>query len=310
MNIKTVAFKDVDGILCDTGKLKALYLPKYGGKLVSLRDFEEREWLAQDENTSYIPPRPESSYVECEVSGADEMFPTIDPCLWNGKEYPCHGEVCRVEHEYKICENSLEMEYNSKELGYSYKKTISEGASGEISVKYDIKNTAAEDMPCFWALHLMFAAVEGGEVFADYDVGDTAEIMFDDTKKYGLRGSIINVSDEHLTSKSVNGEAYKFYYLPRIKNGVCGYFDKKSQKGIELRFDSKKIPFFGVWMNNGGFKNMYSAAIEPCTLPFDTPVEAQKRGVELTLKPGEEYSFELYFDVLLERQKTGKNTCW
>lgn len=301
MNIKTVAYKDVDGILCDTGKLKALYLPKYGGKLVSLKDSEDKEWLAQDENAKYIPPRIGSSYVECEVSGADEMFPTIDPCLWKGKEYPCHGEVCRVEHKVKVHEDSLEMEYSSADLRYNYKKTISPGRNGEIVVKYTVKNTGAEDMPCFWALHLMFAAVEGGEVFVDSDIENTAEIMFDDTQKYGMRGDIITISKEHLTSKALNGEAYKFYYLDKLKNGVCGYFDKSIQRGIALEFDSEKIPFLGVWMNNGGFKNMYSAAIEPCTLPFDTPLEAQKRGEALILQPGKEYSFEVCFRVVLER---------
>ena len=144
MDIKTVAFKDVEGILCDTGKLRAIYLPRYGGKLVSLKDFQGREWLAQDKNTKYIPPRIGSSYVECEVSGADDMFPTIDPCCCNGKVYPCHGEVCRVEHKDKVYEDFLEMKYSSLELGYYYKKTIFGGNDDEIVVKYTIKNTGTE----------------------------------------------------------------------------------------------------------------------------------------------------------------------
>ena len=292
MEIKKVAFKDIDGILCDTGKLRAIYLPRYGGKLVSLKDFEDREWLAQDKNTKYIAPRLGNSYVDCEVSGADDMFPTIDPCYWKGREYPCHGEVCRVGHSLKVYEEYLEMEYSSLALGYCYKKAISEGNDGEIVVKYTIKNTGKEDMPCFWALHMMFAAFEGGEIFVNSDTENTAEIMFDNTQKYGVRGDVITVSKEQLSSKALNGEAYKFYYLARLKKGICGYYDNVVKKGIALEYDSNKIPFLGIWMNNGGFKGMHSAAIEPCTLPFDTPIEAIKRGHSQTLESGQKYSFE------------------
>lgn len=300
MEIKKVAFKDIDGILCDTGKLRAIYLPGYGGKLVSLKDFEGREWLAQDKNTKYIPPRLGNSYVDCEVSGADEMFPTIDPCYWKGREYPCHGEVCRVGHSLKVYEEYLEMEYSSLALGYCYKKAISEGNDGEIVVNYIIKNTGKEDMPSFWALHMMFAAFEGGEIFVDSDTENTAEIMFDATQKYGRRGDVIAVSKEHLTSKVLNEETYKFYYLARLKKGICGYFDNVAKKGIALEFDSKKIPFLGIWMNNGGFKGIHSATIEPCTMPFDTPIEAINRGHSLMLEPGEEYTFQICFKMFEE----------
>ena len=298
MNIKKVSFKDVEGILCDTGRLLGIFLPKYGGRLVSLKDSSGREWLAQDKNTKYIHPRLGDSYVECEVSGADDMFPTIDPCVWGGKEYPCHGEVCRTEHTAKVNKDSLQMQYTSSKLGYSYKKTITKTADGKMSVEYSVKNTGKEAMPCFWALHLMFAAFEGGEIILPSDMDDKAEITFDDTKKYGVRGDVITVTGEHLRSKKPNGETYKFYYLSRLKTGICGYYDKRAKEGITVEFDSKKIPFLGIWMNNGGFKNMHSAAVEPCTMPFDTPLEAKKRGSFLSIEPGEEYSFKICLGLL------------
>ena len=73
------------------------------------------------------------------------------------------------------------------------------------------------------------------------------------------------------------------------------------EKGIALEFDSGKIPFLGVWMNNGGFKNMHSAALEPCTLPFDSPVDAEKRGNTLMLYKGDRYSFKVCFRLFDER---------
>lgn len=296
MRILNCNFKNVRGIKIITAAFEAVYLAEYGGKLVSLKDLKHNtEWLAQDKNPKYIPQFIGGNYVDCEVSGADEMFPTIDLCRCNNVEYPCHGEVCRVPHKCEISDDTLIMSYKSDLLGYEYKKHISEGENGAIRCRYEIKNLNSEDFACIWALHLMFAAEEKGMIFAQFCENPTVEFMFDDRQTYGKRGTKSKLKKEYLISSQYkkNGDAYKFYITNPIKNGVCGYYRNSRAGGIRLKYDAEKLPYLGIWINNGGFKNTHTAAVEPCNIPFDSVTEAKKRGYAFNIKPNEVFSFEI-----------------
>lgn len=295
MKTEKIKFKDVEGVCVTTDRLSLVYLPDNGGKLISIKDNSGREWMAQDENPHYIPVRLGDSYVESEVSGADEMFPTIDPCDCGGYEYPCHGEVCRVSHSYAFSDKGVVMEYASAEVGYKYKKTISETESGGVRAEYLIENLRDDELPCLWALHAMFAAVPGGRVFAGIGDDETVEIMFDETGRLGKSGDLLKLDAKSLVSSEFvpGGEAYKYYLTNKLREGYCGYFDDAAGAGIKLSYDAEKLPYLGVWMNNGGFKNMYNAAVEPCNIPYDSPVEAGKRGMKFSIPPKGNFSFKI-----------------
>ncbi len=302
MKIDKIRFKDIEGVCVTTEKLCLTYLPDNGGKLVSIKDKSGREWLAQDENPHYIPIRLGDSYVEGEVSGADEMFPTIDPCVCDGYEYPCHGEVCRVSHSFEESEGRAVMTYTSAECGYKYTKTVSENIDGGGCVEYTIENLRDTELPCLWALHTMFAATDGGRVFAGIGQEETIEIMFDETNRFGKRGDVLKLDGQSLISSPFvpGGEAYKYYLTDKLREGYCGYFDEKAGAGIKLSYDPNALPYLGVWMNNGGFKNMYNAAVEPCNIPYDTPVEAGKRGINFAILPKSKISFKIDIDFVSE----------
>ncbi len=300
MKVEKVRFKDIEGICINTEKLRFTYLPDNGGKLVSIKDNWDREWLAQDENPHYIPIRLGDSYVEGEVSGADEMFPTIDPCVCNGYEYPCHGEVCRVSHSFEESEGSVVMTYASAECGYKYTKTVTENDDGGACIEYRIENMRDEKLPCLWALHTMFAAVPGGRVIAGIGNDEMVEIMFDETARLGKSGDVLKLDEQSLISSPFvsGGEAYKYYFTSKLNEGFCGYVDDKNGTGIKLSYDPEMLPYIGVWMNNGGFKNMYNAAVEPCNIPYDSPVEAGKRGIEFSIPSKGEISFKIDINFL------------
>lgn len=296
-------FKDTDAVKFETLKFRALFLPYNGGKLASLVDVKTgKELLAQDENPHYIPQTLSGEYVKSEVSGADDMFPTIDPCRvgLGNKLYPCHGEVCRVAHKLRLEDGFFETEYVSKELGYKYTKKITADEGGAIVVSYVISNETPYDLPCLWAMHFMIAAVKGGEVLTPYTDGSLGEIMFDEKSEFGKGGDSVATNRKMLLSGefSKEGNAYKFYYTQPLKNGICGYYNPLTDKTLTLNYDKDKIPYLGVWMNNGMFKNMYNAAIEPCTVPFDSPANAESRGYTCTIEKNKKISFDITIDLL------------
>lgn len=289
------SFKDVSSVVIKCEKFDATFLPENGGKLVSVKDKSNTEWLAQDKNYKYIPQTKDGVYIDAEVSGADEMFPTIDPCVVNGNSYPCHGEVCRISHRYYVDENNLVIQYHSNELKYDYKKIISENDDGSLNIKYEIKNNSDADFPCIWAFHMMFSSVDGGYAFACLPDDAHGEIMFDDTKRFGKREDVIVLKKEHFTNGKYqkDGDAYKYYITKPLENGICGYWRNDVKSCLKLTYDVKKLPYLGIWVNDGGFKEMYSTAVEPCNIPYDSIKNAKKHGYEFSIPSKAAFEFEI-----------------
>ena len=83
---------------------------------------------------------------------------------------------------------------------------------------------------------------------------------------------------------SPEGESYKFYLTSPFSPLICG-IDYNSGGRITVSFDGDEVRWLGVWMNNGSFKGMYNIAPEPCTAPYDNPVNAEKEGAGSLIPP-------------------------
>jgi hypothetical protein len=95
----------------------------------------------------------------------------------------------------------------------------------------------------------------------------------------------------------INGLAYKFYYTDPIPRGEVSYHYPSTGRTLRLDYDGDKIPWLGVWINNGSFKGMYNVALEIAIAPYDSPAEAMKANACSYLPAGSEVSFSLRFRV-------------
>lgn len=305
MKISKTTYKSIEAIECETQTIKAVFLPKNGCRLQSVVDKQSgKEFMALDSDPIFKPQFLGGNYVEGDVSGCDDMFPTIDPMSFDfgerkGKEYPCHGEVCRVCHDLTLSENGLSTFYHSDQLDYDYKKTVTEGEDGGIKISYEITNTGSDDFRCMWAAHFMAAAEEGGYAVTPYKDGDMAEIMFDEDGQFGNRGDVFPVPKTALVSAKYgkDANAYKFFYLDKLSDGKVGYFIPSAGKAVTIKFDKDKLPYIGVWVNNGRFKEMYNIAMEIATSPFDKPQTAIERGIDFKISPSETFKFDITVNV-------------
>jgi hypothetical protein len=119
--------------------------------------------------------------------------------------------------------------------------------------------------------------------------------MFDDFQTYGVRGDHVEITSDMLTSAAFSpvGDAYKFYFTEPVPLGLIKYVSPATGRTFVMRYDEKKIPYLGIWQNNGHFKSMHNTAPEICTAPYDTPGEAAKRGCGSILKPNGITEFEI-----------------
>lgn len=272
--IRKANYKDRPAICVETGKLRALFLPEDGGKLASLQAKSDNwEFLTQTDNEAYRVLTYDGSYVDAECSACDEMFPTIDPCTPspNFGMYPDHGEVCRMQHDVFTEDDSVRFFVTSRNLDYTYQKKVTCDDEGNLVLAYTIENPTSYPFPNLWAMHCMLRGDPSAQLVLPYKPDAPAEIMFGPDNAAEL-------PRDRLLPYQSGGATYKFYYLESMQQGICGCVYRCNGHKFLLEFDKEKLPYLGIWLNSGGFKDMYNLALEPCTAPFDTPDRAEARG--------------------------------
>ena len=285
-------YKDVPAILVESQTLQAWILPEDGGKIASIkRKKDGKELLAVKPGECYKRLAYDGSYVDSECSGFDDMFPTVDPDLPENcsySRYPDHGECCRLPYEAVLAEETVTLTAESRIFPITYTKTLQACEDG-LCIGYRIKNHADVAFPFLWAGHMMLAGEENAQVLTPFGESAPTEMMFADpmpADPYALP------KDRLMAHKPGEGVTYKFYYsepMPEGRFGIC-YGNGST---LTVTVDETKLPWLGIWLNNGTFQNGYSITFEPCTVPYDAPSRAAKRGLTSSIPAGGEFSFHI-----------------
>lgn len=299
--ISKVKYKDVSGLEISTEKISATFLPSEGGKMSSLKLVDiNKEYMQEASGETYRHLEYDGDYVSAECAGFDDMFPTIDPWFTDrpkraGIEYNDHGEVCRLPWKYEVENDSIIMSVSSRNLSYNIKKIIT-AHENTIKISYEIENLLDEPFDCLWAAHFMLRSEEGGYLSIPVKKNGAAKIVFTQDEGIGKPGETIKIDEKEIytvTPKITSGiNAFKYYVLDDMEDGWCKYTypDKSS---VTLSYDKEKVPYFGVWINNGSLKGMRNIALEPCTGAFDTPGAAIAGGKSGVIAPMSTLSFDL-----------------
>ncbi len=311
-NVTKGLYKDIEAVIVKTEKLQATFLPSQGGKLCSLICLESgREYMEQGRpETTYRRLGIDTYYVDAECAAYDDMFPTIDP--WEipegplkGGKYLDHGEVCRLPHHFTITEDAVYTYTRSVCLPYTFERKISEGANGGIRIDFTATNLCDTDFDYIWAAHFMAKAEEGGRVITPLPEGSKAEIVFaSDAEKYGVRNDKVTLPygkdgktriDENKKFVPGEGAAWKYYFCDPLPEGWIGYKYPSDGTMLKFTFDEKKVPYGGMWLNDGEFHNHSNAAMEIATGSFDRPDTARELNQYSVLKANskEEWYFEI-----------------
>jgi hypothetical protein len=95
----------------------------------------------------------------------------------------------------------------------------------------------------------------------------------------------------------------EFLYVRRLADGWCGVDDTDAGASLRLSFDRRQMPFVWLFLTYGGWNDLYTAVLEPCTnLPKDL-AEAAHLGQSARLDPGA--TFETSVAVSLEGLAAG-----
>ena len=311
-------YKDQDAVVLDNGKLRAVILPAWGAKTISLvHTGIGVETLWQNPSPAFARSGYGEPYDKGEFAGFDEMFPTISRCFyesppWAGVGLPDHGEVWTVPWKQTVEPDSVTLKVNGTRLPYTLKKTVS--LEGErLVMRYVAANQSDFPLDFIWAAHPLFNASEGmrfivpagmdkiinavpGEVLGGY--GERYDFPL--AKRPDGKGIRLD------TVPRRNDRGYqKYYFAARVSEGWCMLRDDSKRLTIGLSYPAEKVPYLGMWLNEGGLAGQYNIAPEPATAGMDRIDFARMWGMGSQLAPGATYEWHLVISVAEGKEPRG-----
>ncbi len=135
--------------------LITVIVPEMGAKLVSLFDKRsQREWLVGPGNRPFQKVPYGSPFTEQDMSGWDEMFPTIVACdypapgVHHGLSLPDHGEVWTLPWQVEqATDEKLTLSVNGPALPYRLTRTAEYTSPFVLQLSYQLINLGQETMP-------------------------------------------------------------------------------------------------------------------------------------------------------------------
>lgn len=258
--VQHVNFEGYDAVELSAPRLKVIVLPRFGGKLISLRDTKnDREWLWQNPFRPLSEPAFGSPYDEWDMSGFDECLPTIAECKypfapWSGTALPDHGEVWATPCDYEVGEDgTLRLEVLGRTLPYKFTKRIAVSGNSLLQ-EYGIENLSREPLHFAWSAHPILRAEPGMKIEAP----DVKTVRVDES----VDGSLGMPDTEHPwpVASTTDGDKWDLSLVPEsgVQRAAKVYSQPlepgkqtsvalrcPSGESLTFRFSTDSIPFVG-----------------------------------------------------------------
>ncbi|MEW6548095.1 MAG: hypothetical protein AB1407_01405 [Spirochaetota bacterium] len=317
--ISSPTFKGEPALVLENSALKVIVLPRRGAKVASIYVKNPgRELLWQYPGDAYPPLAPGSEFKPEDSSGFDDMFPTVNAepypfAPWAGRSLPDHGEVWSMPWETAAPpEESPTFAVKGREFPYRLQKTLSLSGTA-LRVQYRVENLGDSPFPCLWAAHPLFTTHPRMRISLPDANNDVCSriLVANPSEELGPRGSLLDYPSPsprrrgaesggpggsaceaagNLSKIGVDtGLTRKFYFAKPLASGEVFLDDPPSCDGlgfrVALRFPADKVPYLGIWVNEGGWAGQNNIGIEPATAGMDSPANARRFGMEWILPP-------------------------
>lgn len=294
----TAVFHGLDAIVLENDCLRVTVLPALGAKTASIR-YKPRgfELACQSARPRFELPHFGDDFERFDVSGCDDLFPTIDACTTDagGRVFPCpdHGELWSAPFSSRAEGETLVLTHTGAGLPFRYEKRVSLQGT-ELVCRITAENTGCDAFAALWAFHglmrwepdLRLVYPEGTErfenVFESPALGRAGRLWDRSSAGYDFGG--VRLPD---------GQAVKYYAAAPVREGFCGYDYPSQGVSCRLEWDAAVLPYLGFWLCCGALGGLYHCAFEPSNGYYDNLPTALARGRCPVLAPGRPLQFEL-----------------
>ncbi len=311
MSISQTTWHELPAWALDTPALRVVTVPELGAKIVSIFDKKAgHEWLIPPGSR---PPKPityGAVFVDQDMSGWDEMFPTINACAYPaagpyaGARLPDHGEVWALPWDLiRADAGVLELGVNGRALPYRLTRAMTLSDDHTLRLSYAVINTG--DAPFFglWAAHPQFCVTPQTRI--QLPVQQVVNVT--DIPEWGAPGQLFDwpqATTQHGEPRSIDAVApatahrcRKFYTLPDQPVAWSGLHETPTGPWLRLAWDTAQVPYLGIWVDEGMFNAVPTAALEPATGYYDSLAGAYANRRVPLLNPGQPVTWEMTVQI-------------
>jgi galactose mutarotase-like enzyme len=289
-------------IRLESERMRVVIVPDLGAKIVSLFDKDHNyEWLVPP-----IRPLKQTTYgadfVSQDMSGWDEMMPTITPCEVDGFHFPDHGEVWSIPWQVNRTADGISATVNGIARPYAFTRLATLKTPDILELTYHLRNTGTAAMPYLWAAHPQFLAEESTRIVFPAEATQVINVVADDPV-WGAVGA----SYPWPVAKGRDGQTWRLDRVRPVDRHACRKFylppDRpigwaalvQEERGCQLRmsWSPAELPYLGLWVDEGTYNRLPVAAPEPSNGYYDGLEKAIANQRVTVLAPGEESRWRL-----------------
>lgn len=273
--------------MLENDTLRTIVLPDLGAKLVSLFDKRcQMEWLVDSGGRPLSKVNYGAVFTDQDLSGWDEMFPTITTCDYPapGKHYgthlPDHGEVWALPWKQESAPaDELKLSVEGIALPYRLTRTLRYSSGDCLQMHYVLENLGGELLAYIWAAHPQFVSTDATQIYfpsqvqSVYNTADVSqgwgapETCFDWPQASRLDGRSVRLDR---TGPASLKQARKFYVPPDTHVDWSGIQQYSGGPWLQMQWDAEKVPFLGLWVDEGFLSHTTVVAPEPATGYYDS----------------------------------------
>ena len=295
--INQITWHGFPALALENELIRTVIVPNLGAKIVSLFDKTcQHEWLAAPmrpvKQTSYA-----ADFVSQDMSGWDEMMPTIVACDWDGAHLPDHGEVWSIPWLLeKNTDSAISLSVMGTAMPYRFARSVSFTASDCLKLEYSLTNTGERAFPYLWTAHPQFVADPQTRIVLPPEVKQMVNVV-DNDPNWGKAGSLRAWPE----AVAANGVVQRLDRVGTVEKHACRKFYISPEQGIawaalaqerlgcqlHLEWSLAEIPYLGVWVDEGSYNAAPVAALEPSSGYYDSLERAALNQKVTILEPGE-----------------------
>lgn len=289
-------------LVLENETLRTVVVPELGAKLVSLFDKRsQQEWLVDSADRPFRKVTYGAVFTDQDMSGWDEMFPTIVACQYPapgrkfGARLPDHGEVWALPWKLEDAPaDVLKLSVEGVALPYRLTRSLVYRSADTLQMVYLLENLGEEDLPYIWAAHPQFVCGAGAKIIfptqisavcntldANWGWGEP-ETHFSWPNAIRPDGQLFMIDR---TGPASLKQARKFFVLPETHAAWAGLVRQPAGDWLQLAWDPEKVPYLGLWIDEGALSHTTVAAPEPTTGFYDSLAIAWEKNEVTVLGP-------------------------
>lgn len=263
--------------------LRAVVLPELGGKIWELwHKPSGTQWLWQNPDIELQSTPPGASYDDNWAGGWEELFPNDAPCTFMGRDLPDHGEWWSQPWQWEWVDESTERVSVRLWRASSLTNTLCEKwitleeQRPRVTIRYQVTNRNSQALHFLFKQHLAVAVTPAHQL--ELPGGKVVPVDSEFSTRLGADGDF-----EWPLGKAANGTPVdlsilppwesrhrEFVYIYDLPAGWCGVVDSRTGERLRLHFDREVFPYTWLFMTFGGWRDLYTVVLEPCTnMPKD-----------------------------------------